>query len=148
MGAGEDYVCPDCGAFFSEHARRCPGCGAALDWDDLDLHETEEGGDGVLRLVDPRLPHVEGGDEGGEDVGTAPPLCSPFGWVCMVLTVAAFLGTIVLLRWDTIVHDAAEESIGSSQRLMVYTGLAATTVLAAFTIVDILRTQFGSREGQ
>jgi len=143
MGAGEAYECPECGTAFGNDAARCPGCSVSLDWSGVEIRLIEESSDKVLSLVDPRLPY-EGTDQEVEDAGAT--VCSPFGWTCMVLTVVAFLGTLVLLRWDTIIHGASEESIGSSQRLMVYTGLAATTVMAAFSILDIVRTQFGSRD--
>jgi hypothetical protein len=64
---------------------------------------------------------------------------SRWGLLSAVLTVLAFVGTVLLLNWDVWVRGEASASIGDQQRTLIYTGAVVTTVLAVFTIVDLLR---------
>jgi hypothetical protein len=130
MGGGEEYECPDCGSSFTYGAENCPDCGVDFDWDDT---EGVEIGTDRLRLVDPRLPP--------EEVEKVPvePIFTPWGTMFALLTVAAFVGTVLLMNWDTWVRGAAEASIGYSQRMLIYAGAVVTTVFAVLAIIDILR---------
>jgi hypothetical protein len=67
------------------------------------------------------------------------------GILFMVLTLAGLIATLVLLRWDTVVHGAATESIGGDQRTLIYVTAAGTMACSILTLIDILRT--GSPKG-
>lgn len=132
MGKGDEYECPDCGTSFGFGEGECPKCGVEIDWDDAGAVEI---GQEPLRLVDPQLPDVR------EDTVPPGPVFSRWGLVFALLTAVAFLGTLVLLRWDTWVGGAAEESIGEDQRALIYAGAVATTAFAIMAILDIIRGQ-------
>jgi hypothetical protein len=132
MGRGEEYECPDCGASFGFGQDNCPGCGADVDWDDV---KGVEIGNEPTRLVDPRLEPVR------EEVVPPEPVFSQWGLVFTLLTALGFAGTLLLMRWDTWVRGAAEDSIGDDQRLLIYAGAVATTVFAILAILDIVRGQ-------
>jgi hypothetical protein len=132
MGKGEEYECPDCGASFGFGEDSCPGCGADVDWDDV---RGVEIGNEPTRLVDPRLEPVR------DEVVPPEPVFSRWGLVFTVLTALGFAGTLLLMRWDTWVRGAAEDSIGDDQRPLIYAGAIATTVFAILAILDIVRGQ-------
>jgi hypothetical protein len=133
MAGGDEFECPDCGSPFPLGTARCPGCGVELEWDDTDGLEAEEVMHEPLELVDPRLPPREGNPPATDRV------FSRLGLLGAALTVAAFIGTTVLLNWDTWVRGEAEASVGDTQRLLIYAGAVATTVFALLTIYDLLR---------
>ncbi len=133
MGDGDEFECPDCGSSFSYGTVSCPGCGVEIDWDPGDDLETEEVEVEGLTLVDPRLPAEEPPEEVPER------LFSRFGLVWAVLTVLAFMGTVLLLNWDIWIRGEAESSIGDTQRMMIYAGAITTTVFAILTIIDLLK---------
>jgi hypothetical protein len=56
-----------------------------------------------------------------------------------VLTFLGFLGTVLLLRWDTWVQGAAEESVGDNQRMLIYAGGVTTVVFGLVAIFDAMR---------
>ena len=130
MGEGEDFECPDCGTDFSFGTPACPGCGVEVEWDGVQATDvvTDE-----LDLLDPRLPHYE------EPVEASSKVFSVFGLACALLTIAAFVGTVLLMRWDTWIGGAAEDTIGDRQRLLIYLGAVATTVFALLSIIDLIR---------
>jgi len=130
MGGGDDYECPECGGGFPFGTERCPDCGVEMEWDDA---QGVEIGREPLTLTDPRLPREEVPAPGPEAV------FSRAGLACVLLTAVAFVGTVVLMRWDTWVRGAAEDVIGDDQRMLIYAGAVATTVLALMAILDILR---------
>jgi hypothetical protein len=132
MGSGEEYECPDCGTPFGFGTEECPSCGVGIDWDDT---QGVEIGKGPVRLVDPRLPRLR------DEVVPPEPIFSQWGLAFMLLTVVAFLGTLLLMRWDTWVRGEAVDSIGDDQRTLIYAGAVATTVFAILTILDIMRGQ-------
>ena len=132
LGEGEVYECPECGTSFGYGEGECPDCGVELDWDDT---EAVEIGQGPMRLVDPQLP------EAREEVVPPGPVFSRWGLVFALLTAVAFLGTLLLLRWDTWVRGGAEDSIGDDQRALIYAGAVATTAFAIMAILDIIRGQ-------
>jgi hypothetical protein len=132
MGNGDDYECPECGASFAFGEDSCPGCGVDMDWDDVTAVEI---GREPTRLIDPRL-------EGQENKTASPePVFSRWGTVFALLTALGFLGTLLLLRWDTWVRGAPEDAIGDDQRILIYAGAVATTVFAILAILDIVRGQ-------
>ena len=61
------------------------------------------------------------------------------GLTFIILTVLAFIATIIALRWDTWINGAAEETIGDYQILYVYLGTVGIVVCAVVSFVDILR---------
>lgn len=61
----EDYQCPDCGAFFKEGARECPGCGTGLDWDEPDDQPETD--------IDKIIKEVTEGLESSEEAAPAGP---------------------------------------------------------------------------
>ena len=130
LGEGEGFECPDCGGDLALGQATCPGCGVGVDWDDLETHEIVDGG---VRLMDPRLPPIE------EPESEPQLVFSRWGTVFAALTVSAFVSTVLLLRWDTWVQGAPEDSIGDSQRMWIYAGAVATTVLAVLSILDVIR---------
>jgi hypothetical protein len=132
MGKGEEYECPDCGASFGFGQDSCPGCGVDVDWDDV---QGVVIGNEPTRLVDPRLEQVS------EEIVPPEPVFSRWGLVFTLLTALGFAGTLLLMRWDTWVRGAAEDSIGDDQRLLIYAGAVATTVFAILAILDIVRGQ-------
>jgi hypothetical protein len=132
MGEGEEYECPDCGTSFGFGEGECPNCGVDLDWDDT---EAVEIGHEPMRLVDPQLPEVS------EEVVPPEAVFSKYGMVFALLTAVAFLGTLLLIRWDTWIAGAAEDSIGDDQRLLIYAGAVATIAFALMAIFDIMRGQ-------
>lgn len=132
MGNGEYYECPDCSASFDFGEETCPDCGVVIDWDDL---RGVEVGKEPMRLVDPQLPKVE------EEVVPPEPIFSQWGLIFMLLTVIGFVGTLLLIRWDTWVRGAEEDVIGDTQRMLIYAGAVATTVFAILAILDIVRGQ-------
>jgi hypothetical protein len=131
---GKDYECPECGSDFPEGTDRCPGCGVGIEWDE-DAPE-----DGVPDL-DERLERIEQslgeGREGSERV------FSRFGLAFAMLTLLAFFATVLVIRWDTLVQGAEVDTIGESQRLVVYAGAIATTVFALLSIIDVVWSPFG-----
>ena len=132
MGNGDDYECPECGASFGFGEGCCPECGVALEWDDLVGVEVARE---PARLVDPRLPGVR------DHVVPPEPIFSRWGLLFTLLTAVGFAGTLLLMRWDTWVRGAAEDSIGDDQRLLIYAGAVTTTVFAVLAILDIVRGQ-------
>ncbi len=132
MGNGEFYECPDCGASFAFGEEVCPECGVTIDWDDI---QGVEVGKEPLRLVDPRLPKVE------EEVVPPEPIFSQWGLIFVLLTVIGFVGTLLLMRWDSWVRGAEEDVIGDTQRMLIYAGAVATTAFAILAILDIVRGQ-------
>lgn len=133
MGEGDAFECPDCGSSFTLGTGTCPGCGVELEWDEADELEAEENMEEPLQLVDPRLPPEERGTDPEERV------FSRFGLVFALLTIVAFVGTVVLLNWDTWIRGEPEASIGDTQRMLIYAGAVATTIFAVLTIFDLLR---------
>ncbi|UCC94151.1 MAG: hypothetical protein JSW25_05685 [Thermoplasmata archaeon] len=132
MGRGNEYECPDCGASFGFGKEECPSCGVEIDWDGT---ESVEIGEEPVRLVDPRLPEVR------EEVVPPEPIFSRWGLIFVLLTVLAFSGTVLLMRWDTWVRGEEVDSIGDSQRTLIYAGTFATTAFAILAILDIMRGQ-------
>ena len=132
MGKGEEYECPDCGASFGFGQDSCPGCGVDMDWDDVRGVEIAMD---PLRLVDPRLDRVR------DEVVPPEPIFSRWGLSFTLLTALSFAGTLLLLRWDTWVRGASEDSIGDDQRVLIYAGAVTTTVFAILAILDIVRGQ-------
>jgi magnesium-transporting ATPase (P-type) len=130
MGRGEEYECPDCGALFGFGQQDCPSCGVGIDWDDA---EGVEIGEEPLKLMDPRLPHRE------EAIVSQEPVFSRWGLVLSLLTAVAFLGTMMMMRWDTWVRGEAMDSVGDDQRMLIYAGAVATTLFAILAILDIMR---------
>ena len=134
MGDGGPFECPDCGRSFSYGTSSCPGCGVDLEWDDEEEATTDEVGDEGLRLVDPRLLPVEGRQAmPGEER-----IFSRWGLVFALLTVLAFVGTVLLLNWDVWIRGEETPSIGDQQRTLIYVGAVTTTVFAVLTIIDLL----------
>lgn len=132
MGKGDEYECPECGGAFGFGQGQCPECGVGIDWDDARGVEIGREPD---TLVDPRLPLVK------EELVPPEPIFSRWGLAFLLLTVLAFSGTVVLMRWDTWVQGAAEDSVGDDQRTLIYAGAVATTVFAILAILDIFRGQ-------
>ena len=134
-GDEDPFECPECGRPFPYGTRICPGCGVELEWDEDESPLAGEVGDGELRLVDPRLLPSGRGTPGlhGDRI------FSRWGLLLAVLTVLAFVGTVLLLNWDVWVRGETSASIGDTQRTLIYTGAVTTTVLAVFTIIDLLR---------
>jgi len=132
MGKVDEYDCPDCGTSFGFGQEQCPNCGVEMDWDDT---EGVEIGNEPVRLVDPRLPPDE------DDMIPPEPEFTRLGLVLMMLTGLAFLATILLMRWDTWVQGAAEDSIGDDQRVLIYAGAVATAAFAILAILEIFRGQ-------
>lgn len=132
MGKRGEYECPDCGAPFGFGEQKCPDCGVVMDWDGTEAVVIE---DEAIRLVDPRLPELR------DEVLPPDPVFSRWGQIFTLLTALAFLGTLLLIRWDTWVRGAPEDSIGEDQRMLIYAGAVATTAFAILAILDILRVQ-------
>ena len=132
MGKGDEYECPDCGTSFGFGQAECPDCGVEMDWDET---QGVEIGEEPAKLVDPRLPQIE------EEMVPLEPVFTRLGLVLMLLTCLAFIGTILLMRWDTWVQGASVDSIGDDQRMLIYAGSVATTALAILAILDILKGQ-------
>jgi hypothetical protein len=130
-GDGAEYECPDCGSSFAEGTERCPGCGAEVEWEGAPIapsSEIEKASRDLDRLQDdPSMVEAES-------------VLSRLGTVFALLTVLGFLGTLLILRWDTWVQGAEVDSIGDNQRLMVYGGAVATMAFAVASIIDVLRT--------
>jgi len=64
---------------------------------------------------------------------------SLLGAVFLVLTMLALIGTIVLLRYDTLVSGADEETIGDTQWTYIYMAAGGLALFAVLTIIDVLR---------
>lgn len=64
---------------------------------------------------------------------------SLLGAVFLVLTMLALIGTIVLLRYDTLVTGADEETIGDTQWTYIYLAAGGLALFAMLTIIDVLR---------
>lgn len=132
MGEGDEYECPECSSSFGFGEDECPDCGVELDWDETEAVEIAKE---PMRLVDPQLP-------GPRDEMVPPgPVFSKWGLVFGFLTAGAFLGTLLLIRWDTWVMGEAADSIGDDQRILIYGGAIATTAFAVVAILDIMRGQ-------
>ncbi len=132
MGNGEYYECPECGTSFGFGEDSCPGCGVDMDWDDVRVVEI---GQEPTKLIDPQLERAR------HEVVPPEPVFSRWGVIFALLTALGFLGTILLLRWDTWVRGAPEETIGDEQRVSIYAGAVATTAFAILAILDIVRGQ-------
>ena len=64
---------------------------------------------------------------------------SAIGLAFATITVLALAGTVIAMHWDTWIGGAQAESIGGSQRLLIYLGLAVIVTGASASIVDLLK---------
>jgi len=162
----EGYECPECGADVEPDMIHCPGCGIEFEVGSAE-GEREETAASAEPDRGETAPSQDG-DEGdtddasdGEDAASGRPQqdepepserattepvqtdkvrsMSRWGVTTAVLSGLALGATLLLLRWDTWVVGAAEDSIGSRQLLGVISCFAAFTVLMIITLVDILR---------
>jgi hypothetical protein len=63
---------------------------------------------------------------------------SVLGLAFVILTILAFIVTVITLRWDMWINGAAEETIGDQQMLCIYLGTVGIVVCAVVSLVDVV----------
>ncbi len=223
-----EYVCPECGATFSEGDATCPTCGIEFDWsEELEYlcpecgsvvdpegascpgcnaeFSTDENGEMVIQYepdveppsveelldtaIDEVMVHPNGepedeeardedatgddldfedlegkGGEVGEEPSDAEPAepveASPtatpakavggetdlypggfsrLGLVFLFLALLSLIFAVLMARYDTWIQGAAEESMGSNQRMGFLAGLGGFAVFILMAVVDLIR---------